>query len=197
MKIFVSKQERERKRKKQLRITRNELKRLSNKQRKKEKEYWILAARAYKVGNKKMLLKLASMIENTRKTVKIVEERLLAIDMVEAMRDQAVASAEFAKAFQSMAESILDSANPDMLDEIQETFDQSMDMAELLDERLDEFQEGLDEMLMNMDSEEEKGELMEIIRMIKSEAEQEPEVTTDPEIEALEKQIEMMLGRKV
>ena len=39
--------------------------------------------------------------------------------------------------------------------------------------------------------------LAEIMRMIQSEAEQEPEATADPEVEALEKQIEAMLGRKV
>jgi F0F1-type ATP synthase membrane subunit b/b' len=111
------------------------------------------------------------------------------------MRDQALAGAEFAKSFQAMSESILASANPADLSAIQMNLERSMAVAEQLEDRLEDFQSSLDDMLSEVGAED-KAEYKEILAMIQREAEQEPETALDGEIEATMKQIEAMLGRQ-
>ena len=167
------------------------------KQEKQVKRYWELAKDAYRLGHAGMLKQLVGYITATRRDIHSWKERLLYFDMIEARRDQAMAGAEFANAFQAMSETILDHAKPEELNKIQLNLEKSMMMAEELEDRLEDFQSSMDDMLSAVDDGEGKSEMTEIMRMIQSEAEQEPEATADPEVEALEKQIEAMLGRKV
>ena len=194
MKLFKSKQEREMERRMQVRQGRRKIERHIKTQKKQVQHYWELAKRAYTLGNKDMLSKLVSLISKTKADIKRWEERLLYFDMIEAMRDQALAGAEFAKAFQAMSETILESADPAMLNNIQIDLERSMMVADELEDRLEDFQSAMDDML-EASSSEDKAELAEILRIIQSEAEKEPQEEMDPEIQALEKQIEDLLGK--
>ena len=194
MKLFKSKQEREMERRMQVKQGRRKVERHIKTQEKQVQRYWELAIRAYKLRNRDMLLKLANLISKTKADIKRWEERLLYFDMIEALRDQALAGAEFAKAFQAMSETILESADPNMLNSIQIELERSMMVADELEDRLEDFQSAMDDMLESTSSEE-KAELTKILEIIQSEAEKTPEEELDPEIQALEKQIEDLLGR--
>jgi hypothetical protein len=197
MKLFKSQAEKDMERRMQVKKGRRTVERHIRTQEKQVQRYWELAKQAYRLGNADILKKLVSLISKTRLSIDEWKKRLLYFDMIEAMRDQALAGAEFAKAFQSMSETILDNADPAMLNNIQMELEKSMMVAEELEDRLEDFQSSMDDMLADVGPEQDKAELTEIMRMIQSEAEQEPEATADPEIAALEKQIEAMLGRKV
>ena len=194
MKLFKSQQEKEMERRMQVRQGRRKVERHIKTQKKQVQRYWELAKRAYNLGNRDMLLKLANLISKTRQDIKRWEERLLYFDMIEAMRDQALAGAEFAKAFQAMSQTILASADPSVLNSIQIELEKSMMVADELEDRLEDFQSSMDDML-EATSSEDKAELAEILRIIQSEAEKEPQEELDPEIQALEKQIEDLLGK--
>ena len=194
MKFFKSQQEKEMERRMQVRQGRRKVERHIKTQQKQVQRYWELAKRAYNLGNRDMLLKLANLISKTRQDIKRWEERLLYFDMIEAMRDQALAGAEFAKAFQAMSQTILASADPSVLNSIQIELEKSMMVADELEDRLEDFQSSMDDML-EATSSEDRAELAEILRIIQSEAEKEPQEELDPEIQALEKQIEDLLGK--
>ncbi len=194
MKLFKSQQEKEMERRMQVRQGRRKVERHIKTQQKQVQRYWELAKRAYNLGNRDMLLKLANLISKTKQDIKRWEERLLYFDMIEAMRDQALAGAEFAKAFQAMSQTILASADPSVLNSIQLELEKSMMVADELEDRLEDFQSSMDD-LLEATSADEKAELSEILRIIQSEAEKEPQEELDPEIQALEKQIEDLLGR--
>lgn len=190
--LFKSKQEKETERRMQVKQGRRKVERHIKNQKKQEKRYWEMAQKAYKLGNKDMLLKLARLIAQTRQNIKMWDERMLYFDMIEAMRDQALAGAEFAKAFQSMSESILASADPAMLNKIQLDLEKSSIVAEELEDRLEDFQSSMDDMLEESSSEE-REELSEIMSIIRTEAEKSPEDALDPETAALEAEIDRII----
>ncbi len=193
MKLFKSQAEKDMERKMQVKKGRRTAERHIRTQEKQVKRYWELAKEAYRLGNADILKKLVSLISKTRLNIDHWKQRLLYFDMIEAMRDQALAGAEFAKSFQSMAETILDNADPAELNNIQMELEKSMMVAEELEDRLEDFQDNMDDMLADIGPEQDKAELAEIMRMIQTEAEQEPEDAADPEIEALQKQIDAMI----
>ncbi len=194
MKFFKSQQEKEMERRMQVRQGRRKVERHIKTQKKQVQRYWDLAKRAYILGNRDMLEKVVNLIAKTRRDIKRWEDRMLYFDMIEAMRDQALAGAEFARAFQAMSETILTSADPAMLDRIQIDLEKSMDVADQLEDRLEDFQSSMDSMFEGVSSDE-KAELDEILRIIQAESEKEPEQEVDPEIKAIEKQIDDLLGR--
>jgi len=195
MKLWKSAQEKDMERRMQVKKGRRTVERHIKTQEKQVQRYWELAKKAYRLKNAEMLRKLISLISQTKRMIKIFEERLLYFDMIEAIQDQTLAGAEFAKSFQAMSAIILDNADPTVLNTIQMDLEKSMMVAEELEDRLEDFQSSMDEMLSESGADTNKAELAEIMRMVQAEAEQEPEATLDPEIAALEKQIGAMLGR--
>ena len=195
VKLMKSKEEKEMERRIQVKQGRRKAERHIANQKKQVQKYWELAKKAVRLGDREILQKLVTMIAATRRDIQSWERRMLYFDMIEAMRDQALAGAEFAKSFQSMSESILANANPADLSAIQLNLERSMLVAEQLEDRLEDFQSSLDDMLSET-GEEDKAEYKEILAMIQREAEQEPESALDGEIAATMKQIEAMLGRQ-
>lgn len=195
MKLWKSQQEKDMERSMKVKQGRRRAERHIKKQEKQVKHYWELAKEAYRLGHTGMLKQLVTYITATRRDIHSWKERLLYFDMIEARRDQARAGAEFANAFQAMSETILDHAKPEELNKIQMNLEKSMMMAEEMEDRLEDFQSNMDDMLSEVDDGEGKSEMAEIMHMIQSEAEQEPEEDLSPDIQALEKQISAMLGR--
>jgi hypothetical protein len=195
VKLMKSKEEKEMERRMQVKQGRRKAERHIANQKKQVQKYWDLAKKAMRLGDREILQKLVTLIAATRQDIQGWERRMLYFDMIEAMRDQALAGAEFAKSFQAMSESILANANPADLSAIQMNLERSMAVAEQLEDRLEDFQSSLDDMLSEAGGEE-RAEYKEILAMIQREAEQEPETAIDGEIEATMKQIEAMLGRK-
>lgn len=196
VKLMKSKEEKEMERRMQVKQGRRKAERHIANQKKQVQKYWDLAKKAVRLGDREILQKLVTLIAATRQDIRGWERRMLYFDMIEAMRDQALAGAEFAKSFQAMSESILANANPADLSAIQMNLERSMAVAEQLEDRLEDFQSSLDDMLSEAGGEE-RAEYKEILAMIQREAEQEPETAIDGEIEATMKQIEAMLGRQV
>jgi hypothetical protein len=195
MRIIKSKQEKEIERRMQVKQGRRKAERHISNQRKQVQVYWDLAKKAYRLSDRDILQRLVKLIATTRRDIHTWERRMLYFDMIEAQRDQAVASAEFAKAFDAMANTILANANPADLTRIQANLERSMVVAEELEDRLEDFQSSMDDLLREA-GEEDQAELKEILAMIQREAEQEPESELDSEIAATMKQIEALVGRK-
>jgi hypothetical protein len=196
MNPFESKIEKEIKRRMRVKQARRKVERFIKDQQQQVQRYWELAKRAYRLNDQEILKRLVSLIMQTRRNINIWERRLLYFDMIEAQRDQAVAGAEFAQAFEAMAQTILSLAKPAELARIQAKLEQSLMVADELEDRLEDFQASVDEMLKQAETGEERKELAEIMQMIQKEAEQEPETAVDREIEATMKQIEALLGRQ-
>ncbi len=196
MKLWKSQQEKDLERRMQVKQGRRRMENHVKNQQKQVQRYWELAKEAQRLGNTRMLARLASLIQRTRQDIKNWEERRLYFDMIEAMRDQVLAGAEFAKAFHSMAATVLDNADPAALNKIQLELERSMLVADELEDRLEDFQGAMDDMMDTEGTETDKAELAEIMRMIQQEAEQEPDTKVDKEIDATMKQIEALLGRK-
>ena len=193
MNPFESKIEKEIKRRMRVKQARRKVERFIKDQQQQVQRYWELAKRAYRLNDQEILKRLVSLIMQTRRNINIWERRLLYFDMIEAQRDQAVAGAEFAQAFEAMAQTILSLAKPAELARIQAKLEQSLMVADELEDRLEDFQASVDEMLKQAETGEERKELAEIMQMIQKEAEQEPETAVDREIEATMKQIEAQL----
>jgi len=196
MKIFKSEQEKDIERRMKVKQGRRKVERYIKDQQRQVQRYWELAKRAYRLSDQEILKRLVSLIARTRRNINVWERRLLYFDMIEAQRDQAVAGAEFAQAFEAMAQTILSHAEPAELARIQANLERSLMVADELEDRLEDFQASLDEMLEQAATAEEREELAEIVQMIQKEAEQEPETVVDQEIEATMKQIEALLGRR-
>jgi hypothetical protein len=196
MNPFRSKGEKEIERRMRVKQARRKVERFIKDQQQQVQRYWELAKRAYRLNDQEILKRLVSLIMQTRRNINIWERRLLYFDMIEAQRDQAVAGAEFAQAFEAMAQTILSLAKPAELARIQAKLEQSLMVADVLEDRLEDFQASVDEMLKQAETGEERKELAEIMQMIQKEAEQEPETAVDREIEATMKQIEALLGRQ-
>lgn len=194
-KLFKTQQEKEMERRMQVKQGRRRVERHISTQKKQVQRYWEMAKQAYQLEDRKVLAQLVKLISQTRRSVNIWERRMLYFDMIEAQRDQALASADFAQAFKAMSETMLTFADPAELNKIQLDLERSMMVAEEMEDRLEDFMGSMDDMLGEASSSEDKAELSEIMRMIQSEAEQQPETSVDGDIEATMKQIEALLGR--
>lgn len=193
--LFKSPQEKEMDRRMQVKQGRRRIERHISTQKKQVQRYWEMAKQAYQLEDTKVLAQLVRLISQTRRAITIWERRLLYFDMIEAQRDQALASADFAQAFKAMSETILTYADPSELNKIQLDLERSAMVAEAMEDRLEDFMESMDDMLGEATSAEEKAELSEIMRMIQTEAEQAPKAAVDDDIDATMKQIEALLGR--
>jgi hypothetical protein len=159
------------------------------------RRYWDLATRANRLGDKVMFKKLAALISSTRVEVNNWERRMLYFDVMESRADQAAAGAEFAKAFEAMAKSVLVNANPADLAKIQMNVERSAMMADVLQDRLEDFTSVLDEQLVSVEQDR-PDELRKIMEDIEKEAETSAEPGFDADIEASLKQIDAVLKRE-
>ena len=86
---------------------RRRLDRYIQKQKENLLKYRKLAKRAHRVGDESMFRQIALFILRTQRDIMQWERRILYFDMVEARKDQVLAAAEFAKAYEVMAQSML------------------------------------------------------------------------------------------
>ncbi len=165
-------------------------------QQKRLREYWSLAKRAYRLGDRAAFQKIAKAIAGTRQDINRWERLLITFELFEAQRDQAQTGAEFMKAFEAMAQSMLISANPADMARIMQQADMALAMADQMEDRLEDLMEMTDETLAGLEAED-KGELAEIMAAIRTEAEEEAEPGFDEDLEAAMKQIDDALQRRL
>ena len=165
-------------------------------QKKRLRQYWDLAKRAYRLGDKATFEKIAKAIASTRQDINRWEKLLVTFDLFEAQRDQAQAGAEFMRAFEAMAKSMIISADPADMARIMQQSDMALSLAEEMEDRLEDMMELTDETLADIEMEH-QGELAEIMAAIQSEAEEEAEPGFDEDLEAVMKQIDESLQRRL
>ena len=190
------KQRKEIERKMQAKEGKRKINRHVHNQQKRMREYWELAKRAYRLGDRATFQKIAKAIASTRQDVNRWERLLITFELFEAQRDQAQAGAEFMKAFEAMAQSMLISADPADMARIMQQADMALAMADQMEDRLEDLMEMTDETLADIDAEH-QGELSEIMAAIRTEAEEEAEPGFDENLEAAMKQIDEALQRRV
>lgn len=160
-------------------------------------QYWNFAKRAYRLGDRPTFEKIAKAIANTRLDINRWERLLVTFDLFQAQRDQAEASAEFMGAFEAMAQSMLVNANPADAARIMQNTARAMAWTEAMEDRLDDLMDMTDETLADVELEH-QGELAEIMRSIASEAEETAEPGfEDQDLEAVMKQIDEALQRRL
>lgn len=195
MNPFKSKQEKEIERKIKARQGKKSVERHVQRQKANIQKYWELAKRAYRLKDQKMFEQIAAFILATQRDVHQWEHRLLYFDMVEARRDQVLAAAEFAAAYQEMAKSMLANSSPAQMAKIQKDIEVGIMRAELMDDFLADLVEMSEEMLADARQGERDGELKQIMAALQTEADQEGQVASDAEIEASLRAIEEQLKR--
>jgi hypothetical protein len=163
-------------------------------QQKRLKDYWELAKRAYRLGDRGTFEKISKAIANTRLDINRWEKLLVTFELFEAQRDQSKAGAEFMKAFEAMAKSMVISADPADMARIMQRTDMALAQADQMEDRLDDIMEMTDQTLEDVDKDH-QGELAEIMAALKSEAEQEAAPGFDQEIEGVMKQIDESLKK--
>jgi len=157
--------------------------------------YWALAKRAARLQDPEMFRKIARFILVTQRDVHMWERRLLYFDILQARRDQVTAAAEFAQAYQAMAQSMLAHSKPADLARIQQDIEMGLAQAETMDEMLAQLVEVSEDLLEEMGQEISDTELAQIMAAIQAEAEEEGQGVSDQEIEASLRAIEEQLRR--
>jgi hypothetical protein len=195
MKFIKSKQEKEIERKLKARQGKKTVERHVSRQRAVIQKYWELAKRAYRLKDAKMFEQIATFILMTQRDITEWERRLIHFDMVEAQRDQVVAAAEFAQAYQEMAKSMLSSTDPASLAKIQKDIEVALMRAEMMDDVLENLMDMSEGMLENARLDDRNDEIKQIMAALKSEAEEESQAPDDAEIEASLRAIEEQLKR--
>ena len=188
------KQQKEFERRAQAKQGKRQIERHVQTQKKRLRQYWELAKRAYRLGDRPTFEKISKAIAGTRQDVNRWERLMVTFELFEAQRDQAHAGSEFMRAFEAMAKSMLISADPADMARIMQRADMALAMADQMEDRLDDLMEMTDETLAGVEQEH-QGELNEIMAALKAEAEQETEPGFDQEIESVMKQIDESLKR--
>lgn len=195
MNLFKSRQEKEIERKLKARQGKKSVERHVQRQKTNIQKYWGLAKRAYRLKDQKMFEQIAAFILTTQRDVHQWEHRLLYFDMVEARRDQVLAAAEFAQAYQEMAKSMLENSSPSQMAKIQKDIEMGIMRAELMDDVLADLVEMSEEMLADTKLDERDAELKQIMAALQTEADQDGQVASDADIEASLRAIEEQLKR--
>lgn len=165
-------------------------------QQKRLRQYWDLAKRAYRLGDRPTFQKIAKAIASTRQDINRWERLLVTFELFEAQRDQAQAGAEFMHAFEAMAQSMLVNADPADMARIMQRADMALALADQMEDRLEDLMEMTDETLADLEVEH-QGELAEIMAAIQGEAEEDVEPGFDEDLEAAMKQIDEALQRRL
>lgn len=195
MNLFKSKQEKEIERKLKARQGKKAVERHVSRQRAIIQKYWELAKRAYRLKDVKMFEQIATFILMTQRDVTQWERRLVHFDMVEAQRDQVLAAAEFAQAYQEMAKSMLANTDPTSLAKIQKDIEVALMRADMMDNVLENLMDMSEGMLEETRLDDRNDEIRQIMAALKNEAEAESEAPNDAEIEASLRAIEEQLKR--
>lgn len=195
MNLFKSKQEKEIERKIKARQGKKTVERHVQRQKANIQKYWALAKRAYRLNDTKMFEQIATFILSTQRDVTQWERRLLYFDMVEAQRDQVLAAAEFALAYQEMAKSMLASASPADLAKIQKDIEVAMMRSDMMEEVMENLMDLSEGMLQDVQLEDRGNELKQIMGALQTEAVAESQAPSDSEIEASLRAIEEQMKR--
>lgn len=165
-------------------------------QQKRLRQYWDLAKRSYRLGDRPTFEKISKAIAGTRMDINRWERLMITFELFEAQRDQAQAGSEFMRAFEAMAKSMLISADPADMARIMQQADMALAMADQMEDRLEDLMEMTDETLADVEAEH-QGELAEIMAAIQTEAEEEAEPGFDQDLESAMKQIDEAMQRRL
>jgi hypothetical protein len=165
-------------------------------QQKRLRQYWELAKRAYRLGDRPTFEKISKAIAGTRQDINRWERLMVTFELFEAQRDQAKAGSEFMRAFEAMAKSMLISADPADMARIMQRADMALALSDQMEDRLEDLMEMTDETLADVEAEH-QGELAEIMKAIQAEAEEGAEPGFDEDLESAMKQIDEALQRRL
>jgi signal transduction histidine kinase len=174
---------------------RRRLERYIQKQQENLLKYRKLAKRAQRVGDEPMFRQIVLFILRTQRDITQWERRILYFDMVEARKDQVLAAAEFAKAYEVMAQSMLANSNPASIAKIQHDIETGLMRAEMMDDMLENLMDVSGDLLSEPSSAEDASDLKQMMDELTTEAEQEAQGVSNAEIEASLRAIEEQLRR--
>lgn len=176
------------------------IKRHIAKQQAMSKHLWELGKKALQLGDKKQFRQLVLQYMWTLEDIKRWERSLLTFEAIEARRDQARATADFLNSIQAMSKSILASASPEGMAQVQRDLEMGIARAQDMEERLSLILDMTDETVFTPEelTDDELGaRLQEIEKAMTSEAEQEATAEFDARIEAGLKQIEEQMRKEL
>lgn len=190
------KQRRELERKMKIRQGKRTVEQHIQRQKKKIDQYLAMAKRAVRLHDEAMFRQLTTSILVSQRDAIQWERRLLFFDMVEARTEQTRAAAEFAKAYQNMAQSMLENSNPGNIAKIQQDIQMGLARAEMMEDMLANLVDMSDDMLSDFAGGEQDKELAQLMESIRTESAQESSSSAvDAEIEASLRAIEEKLGK--
>ena len=170
------------------------------KQEKLKQRLWELGKRALRLGNEQQFRQSAQLYLRTLQNIKRGEQLLLTLDAVEVYRDQAHSTVDFMQAVQAMSQSILASASPRGMAEMQRDLELAVARAQSMEERLGLIMEMTDQTVFapeELGDADMEAQLRELERAMQSEAEHEEGTQFDERIEEGLKRIEEEMKKEL
>ena len=195
MKLYKTKQEKDIERKIKARQGKKTVERHNQRQKANIEKYWALAKRAYRMRDPKRFEQIATYILSTQRDVMQWERRLLDFDMIEAQRDQVLAAADFAMAYEQMAKSMMANSDPASMARIQKDIQTAMLRAEMMEGVLENLSDISQELIDDVKLSDRGGEINQIMAALRAEADEESKAPDDKELEASLRAIEEQMKR--
>jgi hypothetical protein len=158
--LFISKEERQRRRRSQVRHGVRGMQRQIQMQEKQEREYLMKARRAREIGDGGNLAKIRVALKKTVIMRKRLESQLLSIELAMQMHDQVKSDKTFAETMMSISKTLKDMFQSTDFDKIEKNWELAMDGAERMEENSSEFLENVTGRMM--DSELDTGSGLEV-----------------------------------
>ena len=137
MSLFKSRRKRELEAELQFKRSQKKINQFISKLKKSEKKYWELAKKALALGDKRQFKEIGAAYLRVRNQIKRWEQYCLKLDMVKLKRDEMSMTGEFMRTMTDMAQSILQGANPEEIQVMQENLEKAFEKVETVSDTME------------------------------------------------------------
>ena len=195
MSLFKSKRKRELEAELQFKRSQKKIDQFISKLKNSEKKYWELAKKALALGNKRQFKEIGSAYLRVRNQIKRWEQYCLKLDMVKLKRDEMAMTGEFMQTMTDMAQSILQGANPEEIQVMQEKLEKAFVKVETVSDTMELVMDAGSESIMGGESVDEN-QLAELEKLASEEVGHVETTDLDAKISAGLKDIEAELKKE-
>ena len=195
MGLFKSRRKRELEAELQFKRSQKKIDQFISKLKKSEKKYWELAKKALALGDKRQFKEIGSAYLRVRNQIKRWEQYCLKLDMVKLKRDEMAMTGEFMQTMTDMAQSILQGANPEEIQVMQEKLEKAFVKVETVSDTMELVMDAGSESIMGGESVDEN-QLAELEKLASEEVGHVETTDLDAKISAGLKDIEAELKKE-
>lgn len=151
MGLFKSSDERRMEREMEVRKGLSRIKKQIRSQEREEKEFIKKAKRAKQLGDGTQLAFIKASLKRTAYTRRMMERQLLNLEVFKQLKDQAETQADFARALQTVSESIAESYGSVDLAQVQKNCERAISQSESMQQMMEMMMEHSNESISNME----------------------------------------------